>query len=84
MKEATGELNLTVIAVVAIAAIGALVYTFIWPTIQQSITTNTCKSAYGEDYKASSSTGTNNKKTWKCCKGNECIELESGAPTTAE
>ena len=37
MKEATGELNLTVITVVAIAAIGALFYSVIWPIISKRI-----------------------------------------------
>ena len=37
MKEATGELNLTVIAVVAIAAVAALFYAFIWPGIKERI-----------------------------------------------
>ncbi len=36
MKEASGELNMTVITVVAIAAIGAILWG-LWPTIQQSI-----------------------------------------------
>ena len=33
MKEATGELNMTVITVVAIAAIAGLFYAFVWPMI---------------------------------------------------
>ena len=37
MKEATGELNMTVVTVVAIAAIGAFFYAFIWPGIKGSI-----------------------------------------------
>ena len=37
MKEATGELNMTVITVVAIAAVGAFFYAFIWPNIKSSI-----------------------------------------------
>lgn len=41
MKEATGELNMTVIAVVAIAAIGALFYAVIWPNIRRSINNTT-------------------------------------------
>ncbi len=45
MKEATGELNMTVITVVAIAAIAAIFYAWIWPGIQVSIAKNTCKSA---------------------------------------
>ncbi len=40
MKEATGELNMTVITVVAIAAVGAFFYAFIWPGIQKSIQRN--------------------------------------------
>ncbi len=41
MKEATGELNMTVITVVAIAAVGAFFYVFVWPAIQGSIEQNT-------------------------------------------
>ena len=33
MKEATGELNMTVITIIAIAAVGALFYVFVWPMI---------------------------------------------------
>lgn len=43
MKEATGELNMTVVTVVAIAAVGAFFYFFIWPAIQTGLTMNTCK-----------------------------------------
>lgn len=42
MKEATGELNMTVVTVVAIAAVGAFFYAFVWPGIQNSIAKNTC------------------------------------------
>ena len=42
MKEASGELNLTVITVVAIAAVGAFFYFFIWPGIQAGLSRNTC------------------------------------------
>ena len=42
MKEATGELNMTVITVVAIAAVAAFFYAFVWPAIQNSIKNNTC------------------------------------------
>ena len=48
MKEATGELNMTVVTVVAIAAVGAFFYAFVWPTIKNNISKNTnCASAYG-------------------------------------
>ena len=46
MKEATGELNMTVVTVVAIAAIAAFFYAFVWPAIQRSITQSTnCSNA---------------------------------------
>lgn len=41
MKEATGELNMTVITVVAIAAVGLLFTIFVWPNIQANMTLNT-------------------------------------------
>ncbi|MBR5662967.1 MAG: hypothetical protein IKX00_04945 [Bacilli bacterium] len=41
MKEATGELNMTVITVVAIVAVGAFFYAAIWPRIKSSVTKNT-------------------------------------------
>lgn len=48
MKEATGELNMTVITVVAIAAVAAFFYAFVWPNIKTSINRNTiCASAWG-------------------------------------
>lgn len=47
MKEATGELNITVITVVAIAAIAAFFYAFIWPSIKANLNRQTlCASAY--------------------------------------
>ena len=47
MKEATGELNITVITVVAIAAIAAFFYAFIWPTIKNNMNRQTlCSAAY--------------------------------------
>ena len=46
MKEATGELNMTVITVVAIAAVGAFFYAFVWPAIQNRLEANTiCSTA---------------------------------------
>ena len=61
MKEATGELNITVITVVAIAAIAAFFYAFIWPAIKNNLKQQTyCASSYNCDY-AEDGTGTN------CC-----------------
>lgn len=46
MKDATGELNMTVVTVVAIAAVAAFFYAFVWPSIKQSINSATkCSSA---------------------------------------
>ena len=59
MKEATGELNMTVITVVAIAAVAALFYAVVWPMIQKSIIQKTCDS-YGSGYVATKQTGTTN------------------------
>lgn len=48
MKEATGELNMTVVTVVAIAAVAAFFYAFVWPSIKNSIVASTqCATAYG-------------------------------------
>ena len=46
MKEATGELNMTVVTVVAIAAVGLFFYAVIWPAIQGNLLAQThCSSA---------------------------------------
>ena len=48
MKEATGELNMTVVVVIAIAAIAALFYAFVWPAIRGNLTASTrCSAAFG-------------------------------------
>lgn len=41
MKEATGELNMTVVTVVAIAAVAAFFYAFVWPAVRNNINKNT-------------------------------------------
>ncbi len=51
MKEATGELNMTVVTVVAIAALVAIFYAFIWPIIQANMAlTSACSSAGQNGY----------------------------------
>ncbi len=90
MKEATGELNMTVITLVAVAAVGALFYFVIWPMIQKMVVNQTC-SAYG-DFMAiklknkSDCPNLENDKTdcWACCpKGTtsfnstKCIYVEN-------
>lgn len=88
MKEATGELNMTVITVVAIAAIGLLFYQFIWPMIKLRLVDNTCN-AMGSNYEAArctvdatsgSATATGNSgKTYVNCQAAE--EDEAGGKT---
>lgn len=64
MKEATGELNMTVITVVAIAAVAAFFYAFVWPVIKENLERTTkCNSAVCNDCPS----------TAKTCK---CIYLE--------
>lgn len=77
MKEATGELNMTVITLVAIGAIGALFYLFVWPMIQKTIAQQTCNT-YGTYYiaeKDTEQTGTDKTSVWKCCPS-----VDKGAP----
>lgn len=49
MKEATGELNMTVIVIVAIVAVGTLFSIFVYPMIKNGIAAQTCKT-YGPNY----------------------------------
>ena len=47
MKDATGELSMTAVAVVAIAAISVVFSTLIWPTIRANIMRSTwCSQAF--------------------------------------
>ena len=51
MKEATGELNMTVVTVVAIAAIAAFFYALIWPQLKTQMQLNSaCSAASGTNY----------------------------------
>lgn len=48
MKEATGELNMTVVTIVAISALVAFFYLVIWPVVQTGMAlTSACSSAGG-------------------------------------
>ncbi len=75
MKEATGELSTTVIAIVAIAAILAVFTVFLLPTLRAQIAlTQACSN--GPDYHVTNKDGSkiecgkaetvNGKKTWTC------------------
>ena len=84
MKEATGELNMTVVTLIAIAAIAALFYFAIWPMVQRMLVQQTCNT-YGTDYTAVQDKSSNDTVTqgnakiniWCCCKGtgaNNCSD----------
>lgn len=38
MKEATGELNMTVVTIIAIAGIAAFLTIFLWPNVKNKVT----------------------------------------------
>ena len=72
MKEASGELSMTAVAVVAIAAIGVVLTTLIWPQIKATIVNNTkCNQAI--------SCEASNGKTTRCtvCKDEACNQTET-------
>lgn len=80
MKDATGELSMTAVAVVAIAAIGVVFTTLIWPQIRTQILRSTycsqtfnchCNNNMCDCYYCENSTDTNaadcsNPKTIQC------------------
>lgn len=69
MKEATGELNMTVVTVVAIAAVAAFFYAFIWPSIKVNIINSTkCANAFN---------CTCNNKTCECDYTDENGDVDS-------
>ena len=79
MKEATGELNMTVVTLVAVAAIAAVFAFVLWPLIQKALVSQTCRTTYGSSYSAvrqtdgeganleGTGTGDNRVYKWKCC-----------------
>ena len=81
MKEATGELNMTVVTVVAIAALVAFFYLIIWPTIKTGMAlTSACSASNGELYTMNTDDG-----TITCGNGN-CTykDTDSGAENTKQ
>lgn len=46
MKEATGELNMTVVVVVAVGVLSAFFFTILWPSIKNTyVASNKCSDA---------------------------------------
>lgn len=76
MKEATGELNMTVITVVAIAAVGALFTIFVWPNIQGNLMLSTACSQVSANgnYEKHEDGGTENIQ----CKNFTCTATYNG------
>ena len=93
MKEATGELNMTVVTLIAIAAIGGLFYVAIWPMIQRMLVQQTCNT-YGPDFQAiradnsskgtgAGGAGTSNSQAqvfeWACCPNGTTVDPHADA-----
>lgn len=90
MKEATGELNMTVVTLIAVAAVAALFYFFLWPMVQRMVANQTC-STYGTNWSAfrdGDDVQTGNQATvnmWMCCQtddsnqaiANTCISVRA-------
>ena len=83
MKEATGELNMTVVTLVAVAALGALFYFVVWPMVQRMVVQQTCNT-YGTGWTATrngslTNTASGNARVgnWACCneETEECIDV---------
>ncbi len=74
MKEATGELNMTVITVVAIAAVGLLFTAFVWPNIQSNLAINTACSQVDNNgnYTTTDTSIKPNTNGYVTCKGFKC------------
>ena len=74
MNEATGELNMTVITVVAIAAVGLLFTAFVWPNIQSNLALNTACSQVDNngDYTTSDSEIAEGDSGYVTCDDYEC------------
>ena len=76
MKDASGELSMTVITILAVVAVGGIFALFVWPIIQQQLANSTCKT-YGNNYSASkvTSSGTTgggnifniSQNKYECC-----------------
>ena len=78
MKDATGELSMTAVAVVAIAAIGVVFTTLIWPNIRQNILRSTyCSQAF-----ECTDGNVEGMQTCKYCTNDDCTNTaEISCPT---
>lgn len=85
MKEATGELNMTVITVVAIAAVGLLFTVFVWPNIQANLAINTACANIDNNgnYVTHDSTIGNTDDGYIECKNFSCNAIYNGKTFTS-
>ena len=84
MKEATGELNMTVVTIVAVAALLAFFYLVIWPNLQAGMAlSSACSAANGTAYTTSGGEG-NNAWNINCPEGNPqtCTYTKGGRNST--
>jgi len=63
MKEATGELNMTVITVLIVAAVGAIIVFVIVPMVGGAMRNSTCETMFGPGATARRGGG----DIWECC-----------------
>ena len=84
MKEATGELNMTVITVVAIAAVGLLFTMFVWPNIQSNLAINTACSNVDNNgnYETHDSSISASSDGYVKCTGFNCTAYYNGREFT--
>lgn len=81
MKEATGELNMTVVTIVAVAALLAFFYLVIWPNLQSGMAlSSACSAANGQSYTTSGGDGTD---AWTItCANNSCTYQKGNKTST--
>ena len=84
MKEATGELNMTVITVVAIAAVGLLFTVFVWPNIQSNLAISTACSQVDNNgnYTTLDTSIASGKDGYVKCKKYKCTATYNGKTYT--
>ena len=74
MKEASGELSMTAVAVVAIAAVGVVFTTLIWPGIKANLTRSTkCSQAFN----CVNSTTNTDMQTCSYCEDEACTATKT-------
>ena len=83
MKEATGELNITVITIIAIAAVAALFYAFVWPALRGSLLKGNCDNLCGGDDSTASATAVEGGNTLCTCNDGRTYTIDAAGNLTA-